>query len=50
MKYCECEEPKHGDRWVTVGVPGNRVDLQLCDDCNQPIQGTAATHVDGDEA
>jgi len=48
IKLCECVECKGGDDWLAVGAPGNIFDFQVCENCDCPIQGTAATHNDDD--
>jgi len=47
-QFCECVECKGGDDWLAVGAPGNIFDFQVCENCDCPIQGTAATHNDDD--
>jgi hypothetical protein len=47
---CECAHPEHSCIWVECGTTARHtVDIELCENCGNPIRGTETTHVEADD-
>lgn len=50
-KYCDCIEPAiNGNNeqreFISIGTSPNRMDFEICCNCQCPIMGTSSTHME----
>jgi hypothetical protein len=46
-RKCECATPAHSGAWAMSGTTSRHtVDVELCENCGNPIRGTETTHTE----